>query len=689
MIAKDRLRAGDGDGGRPDGQSRPQPTSDVYPERDVILEERRSRVDNEPAAAAGRAADGRAVPAPSLPPAGDRLVPRDRELHPRGRARLLPDLVRAQQRRPGRRRRRRPRPSCGRWPSAPMARIPARPVPAAPPAGRAAAARRARASTLRRPARAPAEPDPLLPGAELHLGRTRARLRARGAGRDPGRRRHQPALPRARGRAGLAAGAGAYYRGSRLDRHHASASMPARARASTWPSSRRRSTPRSTRMLARRRSPRTSSTAHQRRLLAEAIYARDSLAAPRASSARALTTGRTVDDVEAWPARIAAVTPEQVDAAARHVLRPGASVTGQPAARRTGHARPGRWRERLLGPERRGDGRGRPPSARPRRGRGGRDARAASRAYLIARAGAPVPVALALALPRRRRASTRPAGRASPTWRSGLLDEGAGPYDSQAFRRRARGPRDPAAASMPTATALAASCKTLTAHREHAFELLRLALTAAALRRRAGRAGAQPDPGRAAPARGRARLPGLAAPGSSAPSRTIPMAARPAARPRASAAITRDDLTRLRRPPPRPRQARRSASPATSPPTSWRRCSTATFGGLPGRGRAARGRRRPCPRAGGTGSCACRCPQSVVIFGDAGLQRDDPDYYAAYVANYILGGGGFSLAADRGDPREARPRLLGLLLPLRRSTTRRCGSAGSRPRTSRSAESLR
>ncbi|MBL4666180.1 MAG: insulinase family protein, partial [Sneathiella sp.] len=34
-------------------------------------------------------------------------------------------------------------------------------------------------------------------------------------------------------------------------------------------------------------------------------------------------------------------------------------------------------------------------------------------------------------------------------------------------------------------------------------------------------------------------------------------------------------------------------------------------------------------------------PQSVVIFGGNGVKRDDPDYYAAYVLNYILGGGGF------------------------------------------------
>tara|TARA_R110000824_G_scaffold118960_15_gene272324 strand:+ start:11252 stop:12628 length:1377 start_codon:yes stop_codon:yes gene_type:complete len=35
-------------------------------------------------------------------------------------------------------------------------------------------------------------------------------------------------------------------------------------------------------------------------------------------------------------------------------------------------------------------------------------------------------------------------------------------------------------------------------------------------------------------------------------------------------------------------------------------------------------------------------PQSVVLFGGAGLKRDDPDFVPAYVMNYMLGGGGFS-----------------------------------------------
>ena len=36
-----------------------------------------------------------------------------------------------------------------------------------------------------------------------------------------------------------------------------------------------------------------------------------------------------------------------------------------------------------------------------------------------------------------------------------------------------------------------------------------------------------------------------------------------------------------------------------------------------------------------------RSPQSVVLFGHAGVDRDDPDFFPAFVANRILGGGGF------------------------------------------------
>ena len=35
-------------------------------------------------------------------------------------------------------------------------------------------------------------------------------------------------------------------------------------------------------------------------------------------------------------------------------------------------------------------------------------------------------------------------------------------------------------------------------------------------------------------------------------------------------------------------------------------------------------------------------PQSIVLFGHGGLKRDDEDFYAGYVMNYILGGSGFT-----------------------------------------------
>lgn len=66
----------------------------------------------------------------------------------------------------------------------------------------------------------------------------------------------------------------------------------------------------------------------KKRMVAEAVYARDSLSAAPYIFGQALTTGNSVEDVEAWPERIEAVTAEQVNAAARAVLRAEQSVTG-------------------------------------------------------------------------------------------------------------------------------------------------------------------------------------------------------------------------------------------------------------------------------------------------------------------------------------------------------------------------
>lgn len=62
-------------------------------------------------------------------------------------------------------------------------------------------------------------------------------------------------------------------------------------------------------------------------LLSSAIYARDSLRTGPNVIGRALTTGHTLDDVEQWPDRIAAVTRDDVNRVAREALRDQASVT--------------------------------------------------------------------------------------------------------------------------------------------------------------------------------------------------------------------------------------------------------------------------------------------------------------------------------------------------------------------------
>jgi zinc protease len=60
----------------------------------------------------------------------------------------------------------------------------------------------------------------------------------------------------------------------------------------------------------------------------QAVYARDSLDGPSRIIGAALVTGRSLDDVETWPQHIAAVTLDEVNAAARLVIRDPIAVTG-------------------------------------------------------------------------------------------------------------------------------------------------------------------------------------------------------------------------------------------------------------------------------------------------------------------------------------------------------------------------
>jgi zinc protease len=64
------------------------------------------------------------------------------------------------------------------------------------------------------------------------------------------------------------------------------------------------------------------------RMQAESVYSQDSLSGPANLFGAALANGRTIEDVERWPERIGEVTVEQINAAARAVIDDKTAVTG-------------------------------------------------------------------------------------------------------------------------------------------------------------------------------------------------------------------------------------------------------------------------------------------------------------------------------------------------------------------------
>jgi zinc protease len=66
----------------------------------------------------------------------------------------------------------------------------------------------------------------------------------------------------------------------------------------------------------------------KRNMQAQAIFARDSLDGPARIIGAALATGRSLDEVETWPQHIGEVTADEVNAAARLVIHDDVGVTG-------------------------------------------------------------------------------------------------------------------------------------------------------------------------------------------------------------------------------------------------------------------------------------------------------------------------------------------------------------------------
>lgn len=237
-------------------------------------------------------------------------------------------------------------------------------------------------------------------------------------------------------------------------------------------------------------------------------------------------------------------------------------------------------------------------------------------------------------------AATDPRSRAGlANMVSGLLDEGAGELDSQSFQRRLSDESISLSFSASRDN-FAGSLKTLTRNRDEAFDLLRIALTEPRF---------DPD----AVTRIRAQILAGIASRTNDPDRIAQQTfweaifpGHPYAQPvegtaESVAAITEDDLrTFVTR-----RLARNELIVGVvgdMTADELKILLDKTFGALPERSEAFTIPKVE-PAAGGEVIVVqAENPQSRILFGQKGLYRDDPDYYAALVLNHILGGGSFT-----------------------------------------------
>ena len=225
------------------------------------------------------------------------------------------------------------------------------------------------------------------------------------------------------------------------------------------------------------------------------------------------------------------------------------------------------------------------------------------------------------------------------TFTADLLDEGAGELDSEAFHRRV----EDLAISLNFSTgqdSVAGSIRTVSANLQPACELLRLALT-------------EPRFDAAAVARVRNQLVASVARDDRQPRaiadrlwRRGEFGEHPYARPRRGdaaslARITAEDMRAFVR----ERFARDTLMVAVVgdiTPDALKTLLASTFGGLPEHAAAASVADVAYQAPQALQLARLPIPQSVVAFGEPGIKRDDPDWYAALLVNQILGGGGFA-----------------------------------------------
>ncbi len=231
-----------------------------------------------------------------------------------------------------------------------------------------------------------------------------------------------------------------------------------------------------------------------------------------------------------------------------------------------------------------------------------------------------------------------PAKRGAVNLMTALIEEGTGDMDSLAFAEA----RDELAASFSFGSdqdSVSVSAQFLTENRDKAVDLLRQAITAPrfdadAIERVRGqvlsnlRASAK-DPGDMAGKEFNRQAFGDH-PYASAAEGTV----------ESVTALTRDDLLAAHQAAiARDRIYIAAAGDITAEDLG--KLVDTLFGALPEKGAALVGR-APFNLSGGTTVIDYPGPQSVVLWGEQGIKRDDPDFFAASIINEIMGGSRFS-----------------------------------------------
>ena len=255
-----------------------------------------------------------------------------------------------------------------------------------------------------------------------------------------------------------------------------------------------------------------------------------------------------------------------------------------------------------------------------------------------------------------------PGERGAVNLMAATLEEGAGEMDAQAFAEA----RDSLAAGFgfdASQDAVSISARFLTENRDQAVDLLRQAIIAPRFDQSAiDRVRGQVQSGLASDATDPLSIAGETF--NALAFGKHPYGSEDSGTPESVAALTRDDLIEAKART-MARDRLHVAAVGDITPEQLGQVLDRLFGDLPEMGAPLPGR-ATWQAPGGVKVVDFDSPQSVVVFGQSGMRRDDPDFFAAYILNEILGGSRFS-ARLMTEVREKRGLTYGIgtyLMPM-------------------------